>query len=121
MKRKLIIFGSILMLTFYILIMTSAFVFKNPLTTEDNVIGQLDLIQQAAKNDDWQRAESEFIKGKQAWEKIKNRIQFSVEKIFVEFVDEELGTLNGAIKAQNVDMVIITTEKIKYVWYEMGH
>lgn len=120
MRKKGIIISSILMLILFIVVMGSGFILKNSFSHDDNVIRQVDLVQKAVVADNWEQASIELEKGFKAWEKVKNRIQFSVERIFIEDIDVELATLAGAIKAENRDLGIITTEKIKILWNELG-
>ncbi len=120
MRKKVIIIGSIFMITIFIAIMGSGFILKNSFTGNDDVINQINLVQMAVTNDEWEQASVELASGFKAWEKVKNRIQFSVERVFIEDIDVELATLAGAIKAENSDLSIVTTEKIKILWKELG-
>lgn len=120
MRKKAIFIGSIFMITIFIAIMGSGFILKNSFTDDDDLIKQIDLVQKAVMGDDWESANVELTNGFKAWEKVENRIQFSVERIFIEDIDVELATLAGAIKAENKDLSIVTTEKIKILWKELG-
>lgn len=120
MRKKAIIISSIFMMTIFIAIMGSGFILKNSFTSDDDLINQIDLVQKAVMEDDWESASVELASGFKAWEKIKNRIQFSVERTFIEDIDIELASLAGAIKAENKDISIITTEKIRILWNALG-
>lgn len=120
MRRIGIIVGSIAMLALFIAIIGSGFILKGSFTDDDDVIKQIDLIEKAANESNWEQARVDFKSGQKAWEKVKNRIQFSVERIFIEDIDEELATLSGAIIAEDKEASIITTEKIKLLWKELG-
>jgi len=120
MKKTILITVSILMMVLYILIMSSGFLLKNPITEDDDVIKHIDLVQQSAIKNNWEESGIELEKAFKAWGKVKNRIQFSVERVFIEDIDEEFATLKGIIKAKDTNMAIITTEKIKTVWDELG-
>lgn len=120
MRKIGIIIGSIFMMIIFLTVISSGFILKNSFTSDDDVIKQIDLVQKAVIEDDWELARVELANGFKAWEKVKNRIQFSVERTFIEDIDVELATLSGAIKAENKDFSIITTEKIKVLWKELG-
>ncbi|OEF99213.1 hypothetical protein BHF71_09700 [Vulcanibacillus modesticaldus] len=120
MEKKLLIIGSVLMIVIYIAIMGSGAFLKQPLTKNDDVIKQLSLVENAVKKDDWQKAESHLDRGFQAWDRVKNRIQFSVEREFIEKLDDEMATLQGAISVNDKRTLLITIEKIKKIWDEMG-
>lgn len=120
MRKMGIIIGSIIMITIFIIVMGSGFVLKNSFSSDDDVIKQVDLVQKAVMANNWEQANIELASGFNAWEKVKNRIQFSVERVFIEDIDIELATLAGALKAENKDISIISTEKIKILWKELG-
>jgi len=120
MRKMGIILGSILMLIVFIAVMGSGFILKNSFNSDDDVIKQINLVQKAVMADNWEQAGIELEGGFIAWEKVKNRIQFSVERVFIEDIDIELATLAGALKAENKDISIISTEKIKILWKELG-
>lgn len=120
MKKMGIIISSIIMITIFIIVMGSGFILKNSFSSDDDVIKQVDLVQKAVMANNWEQANIELKGGFNAWEKVKNRIQFSVERVFIEDIDIELATLAGALKAENKDISIISTEKIKILWKELG-
>lgn len=120
MRKMGIIIGSIIMITIFIIVMGSGFVLKNSFSSDDDVIRQVNLVQEAVMVNNWKQARIELEGGFIAWEKVKNRIQFSVERVFIEDIDIELATLAGALKAENKDISIISTEKIKILWKELG-
>ncbi|TCS82590.1 DUF4363 family protein [Tepidibacillus fermentans] len=120
MRKKVIILGSTAIILLFIAIMVSGTFLKRPLTKDDNVIGQVNFIEASVKQKDWQLANEHLEQGIKAWEKVKNRIQFSVERDFITEIDNKLATLKGAIKAKDDKMIILTTEELKFVWQELG-
>jgi len=119
-KKLLLIVGSVFMLLIFIAIMGSGFILKEPLTSNDEVIKHLKLVEQSAEKSQWSEASTQLKAGNKAWEKVKNRIQFSVERDFIEKIDAELATLQGAVKAEDQQEIIILVEKIKIIWDELG-
>lgn len=120
MKKWFIIIGSITMLVVFITIMSSGFILKRSFTESDDVIKQINLVEASINKQDWEQADNQLEKGFNAWEKVKNRIQFSVERDFLEKIDNELATLKGAIKAKDEKILIISIEKIKKIWNQLG-
>lgn len=119
-KKLTLIIGSATMLFLFIAIMGSGFILKEPLTAKDDVIENINLIEESMKKNDWKKADTQLTASKQALERVKNRIQFSVERGFIEDLDTELATLKGAIKAEDQQKVIIVIEKIKSMWEVLG-
>lgn len=119
-KKTLIIAGTSLMLLIFIAIMGSGYFLKNPITKNDDVLGQLDSIEKSVHNSDWSKAEKQINDGLKKWGKVKNRIQFSVERDFLEEIDSEMAEIKGAIIAKDQETVITNIEKLKVIWKELG-
>jgi len=120
MKKWWLIGGSVFTIIVFLLIMGTAVFLKNPITGNDDVLKHVQLVQKTVKTEEWQQANNEWKEATQAWEKVKNRIQFSVERDFIEDIDDELATIKGAIVAKNIDRAIIASERIKIIWDELG-
>lgn len=100
--------------------MGSGFFLKKPFSNHDDVIDKVKQVERLVKAEAWNEAEKECDEGILAWEKVKNRIQFSVERGFLEQIDYDLAELKGSIIAQDPKNVIITSEKIVILWNELG-
>jgi len=116
MKKWIIIMVSSFLILFTVLLFNSAGFLKKPLTGEDNFILALSQIQSEVEKDNWNEANSFLEQADYAWEKVKNRIQFSVERTFLDDIDNELATIKGAIKSKDFSMLIISLEKIRFLW-----
>lgn len=120
-RKKFIIYaGSISMIVLFVAIMGSGNFLKKPLTYNDDVMKQVNLVEESVNKSQWQDAEIEINKGLASWEKVKNRIQYSVERNYLEDIEGEMASLKGAIRAKDRDTAIITIEKIRRMWRELG-
>ena len=108
------------MMVLFITVMGSGAFIKKPFSKNDDVMKQIRMIEQSVKKSEWDDASSRLDKSFRAWGKVKNRIQFSVERDFLEEMDSELGVLKGAIKAEDEKYAILTVEKIRVLWEELG-
>ena len=120
MKKWLIILLSSMIIILTIAIFGSGAFLKNPMTEDDDVIQAISKLEIEAKNENWENADHQLERAINAWNKIKNRIQFSVERTFLDDVDNELATIKGAIRAKDLSMLIISVEKIKFLWTILG-
>jgi len=120
MNKNSILFGTIVILLLFVAIMVSGSFLKNPITGNDRVIEKVEKIESFTKEKNWIQAKNQLQEGIQAWEKVKNRIQFSVERDFLLEIDNKFATLKGAIKAKDEKVVITTGEELKFVWKELG-
>lgn len=120
MKKTLIITFSILILLLFVVILNSGYFLKNSFSNDDDILKQLSLIEAAINNNEWDRADMEIEKSLQAWEKVRKRVQFSVEREHLEKLNCELCTLKGTIIVENKNDAIITLEKIKGLWSELA-
>ncbi len=120
MRKWFVILGSIGMLVLFIIIMGSGVFLKNPITNHDDVIKQLNLIEQSVTAHQWKEANQQIDEQFTIWGKVKNRIQFSVERDFLEEIEGDLATLKGAIVAKDLKKSIEISEKIKVIWRDLG-
>ena len=103
------------------MVMTSGAFLKKPLVGDDDLLGYVEQIELIVKNGDWSQADVPLQKGIRAWEKVKNRIQFSVERDFIIDIDNKLATIKGGIKAKDEKGILTTTEELRFVWSELGN
>ena len=120
MRKWAIIIGSAAMIILFVAIMGSGLFLKEPLTKNDDVMERLELVEKSIDHKEWDKAEGQLTEGFKAWSKIKNRIQFSVEREFIVHMEHEFGTLRGAIKAQDEDNSIISIENMREIWENLG-
>lgn len=120
MKKRLIILVTSLILILTVAIFGSGIFLKNPMTGDDDVIQEIAQLEKEAINGKWDKADQQFERAIYAWDKVKNRIQFSVERTFLDDVDNELSTIKGAIRSKDLSMLIISVEKIRFLWTVLG-
>lgn len=120
MTKKLLIFGSITMMVIFIAIMGSGAFLKKPITGNDDLIKEITLVEKSVKKNNWNEANNSVEQGFVKWEKIKNRIQFSVEREFIDEIERELAVLKGTVQAKDMKTAITTVEKIKIIWEDLG-
>ncbi|GBF12363.1 DUF4363 family protein [Tepidibacillus infernus] len=120
MKKWVIFVVVSLILLIFVAMMGSGVFLKKSLTKQDDVIGQINKVEKLVDEGKWKEADQELKQGFKAWEKVKNRIQFSVERDFLEEVENEMATMKGAIKAKDQKTLITTIERLKIIWDDLG-
>lgn len=119
MKKWVIISGVVGALILFITILGSGGILKNSISEKDDVLNELELVQTSVDKGDWAEAEKHFNKTHIAWEIVKNRIQFSVERDFIKEINNDIALLKGTIEAKDKKNAIIMIEKIKLTWKEL--
>jgi len=120
MRKWIITFGSIGLLLLFIAVMGSGAFLKKPIIGEDDVLKQFDQIEESISKNNWSQAGEQMNKQFTIWEKVKNRLQFSVERDIIEEIDHDLAVLKGAIQAKDKKLFIEIVEKIKVIWNDLG-
>ncbi|PYE49099.1 DUF4363 family protein [Paenibacillus barcinonensis] len=110
----------IVMLLLFIAVMISAPLLKKPLGTQDRLLESIQLLEKHVQVKQWSEAKAQADYAMQAWDRIVNRIQFSVERESIYDILGALARMQGGIAAKD-DQAIM--EEIYYfyaLWDNLG-
>ncbi|PQP81684.1 hypothetical protein C0Q44_18490 [Paenibacillus sp. PCH8] len=110
----------ILLLLIFIAIMASGALLKKPFGTQDRLMESVQTLEKQVDAKQWNAAKSQIDYAMQAWERIVNRIQFSVERETIYDILGTLARIKGGIAAED-DKAI--KEEIYYfyaLWDNLG-
>jgi hypothetical protein len=120
MKKWLIRLIPIAFILISIVIMTTGSLLKQPLGKEDRLVESIKELEANIEDKNWIEANANIIYAKNAWNKIVNRIQLSVEREYMIEINGILDRISGGIKARD-DQAIL--EEIYYfygLWEYLG-
>ena len=120
-KRTLLfyILPSALILLFSILLLSGSWL-KNPLGNDDRIFESIKKLECYAKQEKWNEAKLQVDYADKAWEKIVNRIQFSIEREDVYAILELLSRVRGAIVAKDKEAIIQEVYYFYKKWENVG-
>ncbi|MBY0204994.1 hypothetical protein J2T16_000433 [Paenibacillus intestini] len=110
----------IIMLLLFIAIMISGPWLKKPFGTQDRLLESIQKLEKQVLDKQWTQAKDQIEYSLQAWHRIVNRIQFSVERESIYDILGALARIQGGIAAQD-DQAIM--EEIYYfyaLWDNLG-
>ena len=101
-------------------IMASGAILKKPFGTDDRLLESVQTLEKQVKGQKWTEARSQADYAMQAWDKIVNRIQFSVERETIYDILGTLARIRGGVVAQD-DKAIMEEIYFFYVlWDNLG-
>ncbi|BFH16261.1 DUF4363 family protein [Paenibacillus melissococcoides] len=115
-KRKWLMLAlAALLLVFFGAILGSGNFLKQPLGKEDRLLEAVQSIEQHIEKKNWNQAKDKIEYASNAWKRIVNRIQFSVEREYMYDISGILSRIRGGIVAKDDAAVM---EEI-YFFYEL--
>ncbi|WP_342551312.1 DUF4363 family protein [Paenibacillus sp. FSL R7-0652] len=111
----------IVMLLMFIMVMVSGPLLKKPFGTQDRLLDSIQLLEKQVQNKQWTPAKTQIDYAMKAWDRIVNRIQFSVERESIYDILGALARIKGGITARD-DQAIM--EEIYYfyaLWDNLGN
>ena len=119
--KKIIAYSiPIIMLGFFVLIMTTGQILKKPMEEGEDVAKYISIIVEDVKEENWNRAEEDRQKLATAWGKIVPRIQFSVERDEIYNININLARLRGIIMGKDQAGALAELGEIYENWRELG-
>lgn len=121
MKRKILLYTiPTLFLLVAVGIMISGSILKEPLGEDDHVIDALQELETDVKAANWVQAKDQVDEVSQAWSKVVNRIQFSIERQKMREIDNSIFRLKGSIEAEDEQSALIEIYFVYEMWDELG-
>ncbi|WP_070121226.1 DUF4363 family protein [Bacillus marinisedimentorum] len=93
---------------------------KEPFGEHDRVEEAVRQTELAIEKKDWEEASRNLKKAEKAWDKVANRVQFSVERQYMYDIGVTLARLKGNIKAEDRAGALAETETFYLLWEELG-
>lgn len=120
MRKFIITILPIITLVSFIFIMNSDILLKQPLTTNDDIPGSLQLVMVAVENEQWEDANIKTNNLSESWQKVVNRVQFSAEKNEINAFNTNLARLRGAIATKDKSCAIIELSEAYEHWANLS-
>lgn len=106
----------IMILSLFIILMTSGGWIKQPFSEKDDVMRFVELIQVDIDVSDWNMAMTHMNQLNRAWQIVLSRLQFVSEQDRIYALESDLAILTGAIKAHDQESAIIGIETLRNNW-----
>ncbi|GMQ59759.1 hypothetical protein AN1V17_41590 [Vallitalea sediminicola] len=89
---------------------------KKSFGNQDDVEVLMQNINDDIVNSDWIKGLEDIDKLKDAWDKVRKRVQFSVERDDLMGIELSIARLNGSIRGENKVQSLIGYEELKSYW-----
>ena len=120
MRKFLVITIPIVTLAFFILIMLSGSILKQPLEKNDNIPESIELIIKDIESENWEDANKKAEDLSNSWKRIVRRIQFSSERNQIDSFDISIARLRGAIIAKDKSSSYAELNEAYKHWENLG-
>ncbi|MBN6886962.1 uncharacterized protein DUF4363 [Cytobacillus horneckiae] len=107
-------------LAIFICVMKSGEYLKQSFTEEDDVMHYVELVSTEIDNGHWSEAKTNISNVKDAFEIVKKRIQFSVERNELYEMESSINRAIGFVSARDVGGAKAELEEIKFTWEGLG-
>nr|WP_154894296.1 DUF4363 family protein [Paenibacillus xylanexedens] len=110
----------IFLLVLFVAIMATGSFLKKPFGTQDRLLESVQTLEKQVEKKQWTEAKSQIEYAMQAWDRIVNRIQFSVER---ETIYDILGTLSrikGGVAAEDDKEIMEEIYYFYVLWENLG-
>ncbi|AQS05686.1 MULTISPECIES: DUF4363 family protein [Clostridium] len=120
MRKFLVISIPIVALIFFVLIMLSGNILKEPMGNDDNIPESIQLLIQDIESGNWESANIKTDNLSNSWKKIAKRVQFSSERDEINQFDICISHLRGAIMARDKSSSLIALNEAYAHWNDLG-
>lgn len=111
----------VLLMALCLAVMNGSDYLKKAHSDLDNVPLHLSQVKSAVEREDWNRANHDYLALKTAWQKIKPRIQFSVEKDEMNDIDFGLARLGAYIRWEDKTESWVEVSEIETHWKDLNN
>lgn len=120
MRRFLVIAIPIVALVFFVMVMLSGNILKQPLVGDDNIPQSIETIIQDVNHENWEAANQNTDNLNRVWDKVVTRVQFSSERDEINAFSINIARLRGAIQAKDKSIVLTELSEAYEHWKELG-
>lgn len=108
------------LLASFVFILNSGDIAKKPWYRDDNFVLYATNLQKNIQGEDFKKAEENLDKLKKSWQKIVNRIQYSVEKDEINAINVNLARLTAYIKTGDKNQALAEMEEMWEHWHNLN-
>lgn len=122
MKRRkwLLYLIPIVFLLFSIGLMAGGSILKHPLGEDDRLLEAVQKLEADVKHKQWDQANDHIEYALKAWNKVVNRVQFSVEREYMLEISGALARIKGGIKAEDDKAIMEEVYFFYDLWGNLG-
>lgn len=120
MRKFLVVSIPIITLIFFVLIMLSGSILKNPLGNNDKFPFSINTIIEDVNAQHWEKAYEDTEKLDLTWNKIIKRVQFSSERDEINALSVSIARLKGAIIARDKASALMEINEAFEHWSGLG-
>ena len=120
MRRFLMIAIPIITLVFFVIVMLSGDILKQPLGGDDNIPQSIETIIQDVSHENWEAANQNTDNLNKVWDKVVTRVQFSSERDEINDLSMNIARLRGAIQAKDKSIAFTELSEAYEHWKELG-
>ncbi|HZK44478.1 MAG TPA: DUF4363 family protein [Syntrophomonadaceae bacterium] len=100
--------------------MNSADYLRKPTNEQNNLALHVKNLDQNILEENWDEAEHNYIQLKKAWDEIVKKIQFSVEKDEINYININIARLNAYIKVEDDDGALAELYELEEHWNNLN-
>jgi hypothetical protein len=104
----------------FVAIMVSGALLKKPFGADDRLLESVQTLQKQVEDKKWTEAKSQIDYAMKAWDKIVNRIQFSVERETIYDILGTLARMKGGIAAEDDKAIMEEIYYFYVLWDNLG-
>ena len=112
---------TVIILISFAFLMNSGDYLRKPFTNQDDVAACINNLEKNIMEENWEEANQNYTDLKKAWEKIVVRIQFSVEKDEINFIDVNLARLGGYLKTKGKKEALAELYEMEEHWNNLNN
>lgn len=110
----------IFLILVFVAIMASGAFLKKPFGNDDRLLESIQTLEKQVEGKKWTEAKSQVAYAMQAWEKIVDRIQFSVERETIYDILGTLARIKGGIAAEDDKAIMEEIYYFYVLWENLG-
>ncbi|MEK4274625.1 DUF4363 family protein [Paenibacillus sp. FSL R7-0026] len=110
----------IFLILVFVAIMASGSFLKKPFGTDDRLLESVQMLEKQVEGKQWTEAKSQINYAMQAWDKVVNRIQFSVERESIYDILGTLARMKGGVAAEDDKAIMEEIYYFYVLWDNLG-
>ena len=110
----------IFLILVFVAIMASGAFLKKPFGNDDRLLESIQTLEKQVEGKQWTEAKSQVNYAMQAWDKVVNRIQFSVERETIYDILGTLARIKGGVAAEDDKAIMEEIYYFYVLWDNLG-
>lgn len=121
MQKTIYYLVSIIILGSFVLITNSGDFLRKPTSDNNDVSLHIKNLEKDILDENWDEANDNYNKLKKAWEEVVVKIQFSVEKDEINYINLNLARLEAYLKLEEEDEALAELYEMKEHWNNLNN